>query len=40
MTVVSASRAAATIRSSMGDVDVVVERIDLHEAQRRQQDME
>ena len=32
--VVSASGAAATIRGSVGDVDVVVERDALHEAQR------
>ena len=34
--VVSASGAAATIRGSVGDVDVVVEREELHEAQRSQ----
>ena len=33
--VASASSAAATIRSSLGDVDVVVERADPHEAQHR-----
>ena len=31
LTVASASGAAATIRSSLGDVDVVVERDELHE---------
>ena len=34
--VVSASGAAATIRGSVGDVDVVVERDELDEAQRSQ----
>ena len=34
LSVTSAASAAATIRSSLGDVDVVVERDDIHEKQR------